>query len=116
MTIVPEPSTSRGDITLQPSYFTSSLYVEPLREDLRTLTDLFSEQYEAAERPFELFKKLWTEQGWCWLHLTVYDGRGRQMFLRITERVFIGTLVYVASSRMCSLCLSRTPLYYPARY
>ena len=116
MTIVPEPSTSRGDITLQPSYFTSSLYVEPLREDLRTLTDLFSEQYEAAERPFELFKKLWTEQGWCWLHLRVYDGRGRQMFLRITERVFIGTLVYVASSRMCSLCLSRTPIYYPARY
>ena len=100
MTIVPEPSTSRGDITLQPSYFTSSLYVEPLREDLRTLTDLFSEQYEAVERPFELFKKLWTEQGWCWLHLRVYDGRGRQMFLRITERVFIGTLVYAASSRL----------------
>ncbi|TFK94434.1 hypothetical protein K466DRAFT_642210 [Polyporus arcularius HHB13444] len=92
MSIAPEPSTSRGDITLQPGYFTSSLYVEPLREDLKTLTKLFSEQYEAAERPFELFKRLWTEHGWCWLHLRVYDGRGRQTFLRITERVFIERL------------------------
>lgn len=91
MTIAPEPSTSRGDITLQPGYFTSSLYVEPLREDLRTLTKVFAEQYETAERPFELFKRLWSEQGWCWLHLRVYDGRGRQAFLRNTERVFVGT-------------------------
>ncbi|KAI0698412.1 hypothetical protein C8T65DRAFT_710162 [Cerioporus squamosus] len=92
MSIAPEPSTSRGDITLQPGYFTSSLYVQPLREDLITLIKLFSEQYETAERPFELFKKLWSEQGWCWLHLRAYDGRGRQTFLRVTERVFIERL------------------------
>lgn len=38
------PSAVRGDITLQPSYFTSSLYVEPLREDIANLVNLFAQQ------------------------------------------------------------------------
>ncbi|OSD03181.1 hypothetical protein PYCCODRAFT_1477061 [Trametes coccinea BRFM310] len=87
-TIAPEPSTSRGEITLQPNYFSSSLFVNPLREDFSTLAAAFSEQFREDVRPFELFKKLWVEQGWSWLHLRVHDGRARQAFLRITERVF----------------------------
>ncbi|KAI0639515.1 hypothetical protein C8Q77DRAFT_1081655 [Trametes polyzona] len=89
MSIIPEPSISRGEVTLQPGYFTSSLYVDPLREDLATLITSFAEQYNPNTRPFELFKKLWKEQGWSWLHLRVHDGRSRQSFLKVTERLFI---------------------------
>lgn len=87
------PSASRGDITLQPSYFTSSLYVEPLREDISTLIKLFFEQYSQASpssQPFALFKRLWTEQGWCWIHFKVFDGRARESFIAVTERLFLG--------------------------
>ena len=91
MPIAPEPSTSRGEVTLQPSYFTSSLYVDPLRGDLTNLVVLYATQCNQSTQPFELFKKLWTEQGWCWLHMRTFDGRGRQAFLRITKRLFIGT-------------------------
>ncbi|KAI0328486.1 hypothetical protein GY45DRAFT_1326196 [Cubamyces sp. BRFM 1775] len=92
MSIAPEPSTSRGEITLQPSYFSSSLYVDSFREDISTLVASFAEQYNESVRPFELFKRLWTEQGWCWLHLRISDGRARQAFLNITERLFIELL------------------------
>ncbi len=97
MHIAPEPSTARGEITLQPSYFTSSLYLDPLREDLTDLTALFTTRYVAAVHPFKLFKELWSEQGWCWLHMRTHDGRGRQAFLRVTERIFVGEL-------QCMLC------------
>ncbi len=90
MSVAREPSASRGEITLQPSYFTSSLYVQPLREDISTLITLFSDQFDHNVQPFDLFKKLWTEQGWCWLHMRVYDGRARQSFIRTTERLFAG--------------------------
>ncbi|KAI8990542.1 hypothetical protein BD414DRAFT_514295 [Trametes punicea] len=92
MSIVPEPSISRGEITLQPNYFSSSLYVDPLRKDISALIVAFSEHLGGSVRPFELFKKLWMEQGWSWLHLRVHDGRARQAFLRITERLFIERL------------------------
>ncbi|KAI0669784.1 hypothetical protein C8Q78DRAFT_144601 [Trametes maxima] len=92
MSIAPEPSVSRGDITIQPSYFTSSLYVNPLREDISTLIRAFSVQCEKTMRPFELFKQLWIEQGWSWLHLRIHDGRARQSFIKVTERLFIEKL------------------------
>ncbi|KAI1788779.1 hypothetical protein LXA43DRAFT_625669, partial [Ganoderma leucocontextum] len=88
MSVAREPSASRGEITLQPSYFTSSLYVDPLREDIWTLITLFADQFDDTVQPFDLFKKLWTEEGWCWLHMRVYDGRARQSFIRTTERIF----------------------------
>ncbi|KAI0778298.1 hypothetical protein BD413DRAFT_601085 [Trametes elegans] len=91
-----EPSATRGAITLQPSYFTSSLYVNPLREDISALIAAFSEQYTEIIRPFELFKKLWSEQGWIWLHLRVHDGRARQALLRTTERLFVERLAETA--------------------
>ncbi|EJF66802.1 hypothetical protein DICSQDRAFT_95569 [Dichomitus squalens LYAD-421 SS1] len=88
MSIAPEPSASRGEITLQPSYFTSSLYVDPLREDISKLIASFDDQFKDTIEPFALFKKLWTDQGWCWLHMRAYDGRARQSFICTTERVF----------------------------
>ena len=90
MSVAPELSASRGDVALQPSYFTSSLYVEPLREDISKLIASFTDQFNDTVEPFALFKKLWTEQGWCWLHMRAYDGRARQTFIRTTERVFAG--------------------------
>lgn len=84
------PSASRGDITLQPSYFTSSLYVEPLREDISSLITLYAQQYSQTNPPFALFKRLWTELGWSWLHFKVFDPRARESFLRVTQRLFLG--------------------------
>ncbi|KAI0375113.1 hypothetical protein BV20DRAFT_985413 [Pilatotrama ljubarskyi] len=92
MSIAPEPSASRGEVALQPSYFTSSLYVDALREDISGLINSFSKQYNEAIRPFELFKKIWVDQGWSWLHLRIFGGRSRQAFLRTTQRLFIERL------------------------
>lgn len=87
------PSANRGDLILQPSYFTSSLYVEPLREDLTTLVNLFAQRYVETwppSEPFALFKRIWSEQGWCWLHFRVLDARSRETFINVTERIFVG--------------------------
>jgi hypothetical protein len=45
MSTDPTPSVTRGDLTLQPSYFTSSLFVNPLREDIARLIQAYVEQY-----------------------------------------------------------------------
>lgn len=45
MSTDPAPSVTRGDVTLQPSYFTSSLFVEPLREDIARLIQAYVQQY-----------------------------------------------------------------------
>ncbi|KAI0756879.1 hypothetical protein C8Q80DRAFT_62639 [Daedaleopsis nitida] len=100
MSIAPEPTTSRGEITLQPGYFTSSLYIQPLRNDLTHLVTAFTDQYKDTAKPFELFKKLWQDRGWSWLHMRVYDGRARQYFLRMTYRIFIGK-IYFPSTNPC---------------
>ncbi|KZT06002.1 uncharacterized protein LAESUDRAFT_654559 [Laetiporus sulphureus 93-53] len=96
MSTLPGPSTTRGEITLQPSYFTSSLYVGPLREDITDLINLFSQQYAQAQppiQPFALFKRLWTEQGWCWMHFKAFDGRVRESFIAVTERLFLERMI-----------------------
>ena len=103
MSVAPDPSASRGSIALQPSYFTSSLYIQPLRQDLADLISLYATQIEAAVHPFELFKQLWTGQGWFWLHTRVHDGRARQTFVSTTERVFIGTISNISSFARFSL-------------
>ncbi|KAI0695136.1 hypothetical protein BC835DRAFT_1415020 [Cytidiella melzeri] len=47
MSTRPAPSATRGDITLQPAYFTSSLFVNPLREDIARLIRAYAEAYLA---------------------------------------------------------------------
>lgn len=93
MATAPTQSAARGEITLQPSYFTSSLYVDPLREDVSDLIDRFAAQYaQSSSQPFTLFKSVWNELGWCWIHFRVFDPRARDSFINVTERLFVGVL------------------------
>ncbi|KAI0094798.1 hypothetical protein BDY19DRAFT_988600 [Irpex rosettiformis] len=45
MSTDPAPSVTRGDVTLQPAYFTSSLFVHPLREDIANLIQDYAQSY-----------------------------------------------------------------------
>jgi hypothetical protein len=97
----PAPSGSRGELSLQPAYFTSSLFVGPLRDDVLTLTHIFVEQYaRSQERPFALFKRIWDEQGWVWMHFRVIDSRAREVFLNVTCRSFLGKCLPARSPTM----------------
>ena len=91
------PSTSRGELILQPNYFTSSVYVKALRHDISILILRYHETYSqsASSTPFSLFKSLWLSQGWNWLHFKVFDDRSRQTFLDITLRLFLGEICHI---------------------
>jgi hypothetical protein len=87
----PMASVNRGHVVLQPTYFTSSVYVKALRDDITTLVHNFHEQYkEDDSKPFALFKSLWNAQGWKWMHFRVFDSRTRETFLNVTARLFLG--------------------------
>lgn len=94
MSVAPGPTAGRGDITLQPSYFTSSLFVHPFREDVSNLVRLFSDAYATSPttQPFALFKTIWNEEGWVWMHLKVFDARSRDTYLKVVMRLFLGAL------------------------
>jgi hypothetical protein len=96
MQVTPAPSASRGEPTLQPAYFTSSLFVHPLREDILALIHLFLDQYTQRylERPYALFKEIWCSQGWHWFHFKVLDARSRDAFLNVTMRLFLGACIF----------------------
>ncbi|KAJ3967625.1 hypothetical protein EV361DRAFT_1028273 [Lentinula raphanica] len=92
MPFSPAPSTSasRGDVTLQPSFFTSSLYVLSFRDDIRTLLHAYHEQYSrSSDKLFALFKSVWRAQGWEWLHFKVFDPRSRETFMDVSHRLFL---------------------------
>uniref|UniRef100_A0A8H8CQI2 Uncharacterized protein n=1 Tax=Psilocybe cubensis TaxID=181762 RepID=A0A8H8CQI2_PSICU len=91
MSIAPAPSTSRGDVVLQPNYFTSSVYVKALRDDISTLIFRFHEVFSlpGCTKPFALFKNVWLNLGWNWLQFKVFDSRSRHTFLDVTLRVFL---------------------------
>jgi len=89
----PAPSAGRGDVVLQPAFFTSVLYVQPLREDVSLLTKQFREHYSERDlvvSPFSVFKQLWRSEGWKWLHFKAFDDRARETFLLVTARIFLG--------------------------
>ncbi|KAF7970534.1 hypothetical protein HWV62_23791 [Athelia sp. TMB] len=91
MSLAPSPSASRGVVTVQPSYFSSSLYVDPLREDIANLISVYSDHFLRGQpaQPFALFKTLWQSIGWTWIHLKVFDSRSRDFFMKITSRLFL---------------------------
>ncbi|KAI0271414.1 hypothetical protein BC834DRAFT_859357 [Gloeopeniophorella convolvens] len=90
MSLAPTPSASRGDLILQPPFFTSSLFVNPFRDDIECLTDLFIEECtDDVEQPFALFKRIWQEQGWTFMHLKVFDARTRHTYLTVACRLFV---------------------------
>lgn len=91
MSLAPAPTATRGEIVLQPNYFTSSIYVQALRDDINTLTHRYHEAYTNAQcaQPFQLFKSIWCSQGWHWLIFKVFDRRTRDRFLDTTLRLFL---------------------------
>ncbi|KAF8499279.1 hypothetical protein F5888DRAFT_1611690 [Russula emetica] len=90
MSLGPTPSTARGDLILQPPFFTSSLFVDPFRADIERLIDLFVQEHAVhAARPFALFKRLWEEQGWTYMHLKIFDARTRHTYLTVACRLFV---------------------------
>ncbi|KAH9064348.1 hypothetical protein EDB87DRAFT_1804742 [Lactarius vividus] len=94
MSLAPTPSGPRGDLTLQPPFFTSSLFVDPFREDIDRLTDLFVQEFtDVVTQPFALFKRLWQEQGWTYMHLKIFDARTRHTYLITVCRLFVERLV-----------------------
>ncbi|KAJ7099619.1 hypothetical protein C8R43DRAFT_250088 [Mycena crocata] len=85
---------NRGQVVLQPTYFTSSVYAKALRDDITTLVHNFHEQYkEDNTAPFTLFKSIWNTQGWKWMHFKVFDSRTRDTFLSVTVRLFLERMV-----------------------
>jgi hypothetical protein len=91
----PSPSSKKGDVVLQPAYFTSSLFVDALREDITGLITAVSEKWartpEAlSQQPFATFKAIWHSQGWPWMHIHVLDARSRDRFIAVVLRLFLG--------------------------
>ncbi|KAF8634470.1 hypothetical protein AX15_000911 [Amanita polypyramis BW_CC] len=91
MSVAPSPSSSRGQPVLQPEYFTSELYVHPLRQDILSLLLSYHNHYYSPSnsRPFQLFKHLWLSLRWHCLHFKVFDARSRHTFLTVTLRLFL---------------------------
>jgi hypothetical protein len=106
MHAAPSSLASRGDVVLQPIYFTSSTYVRAFRDDLSTLILRYYETYSQAgpRKPFALFKAVWMTMGWHWLHFKVFDSRSRQTFLEVTIRLCLGeiALIWTDSGLICN--------------
>lgn len=101
MSVAPTVSSKKGEVILQPAYFTSSIFVEALREDILGLIAAFTEAYSQTaqpSQPFTLFKTIWTAQGWPWYHLRVLDDRSRDKFLQVVARLFVGTVTCILFS------------------
>lgn len=96
MAVAPS-SASRGQIIVQPPYFTSFTFVDAVREDVTLLIQSYADQYERARpvQPFTLFKDIWVSQGWTWIHFKIFDARSREIFLKVMMRMFTGELYVV---------------------
>ncbi|KAF9503455.1 hypothetical protein BS47DRAFT_1356177, partial [Hydnum rufescens UP504] len=85
--------------TLQPSYFTSALFVDPLRRDIDGLLKAFLRRCSVALHkkeqisPFSWFKAIWKDQRWDLLHLRVVESRARRAFVDTVLRLFIERIV-----------------------
>lgn len=95
MSLAPTHTTPRGQVVLQPTYFTCSLFVDPAREDIDHLIRVYTERYTRSPlpQPFVLFKDIWNDYGWTWLHFKVFDARSRDAFLKVTMQLFSGRIV-----------------------
>ncbi|KIJ35051.1 hypothetical protein M422DRAFT_34832 [Sphaerobolus stellatus SS14] len=96
MTIRVAPSAPKTPLALyyvQPVYYTSSLFTDPMREDIVDLLSTFARVYSSEslepEKPFEIFKSVWKKQGWDIVHLKVLDPQGRSACLKTVLRLFL---------------------------
>lgn len=99
MALRPAPSASssaRGETTIQPAYFTSSLFINALRDDIDLLITSYLQSFantdnrEVIFNPYKTFKDVWKSFGWQWLHLKVIESRARDSFLSSVLRLFLG--------------------------
>ncbi|EAU92702.2 hypothetical protein CC1G_01747 [Coprinopsis cinerea okayama7 len=90
MALYPAPSPHRTEPVIQPSYYTSSLFVDPLRSDIDDLLSSVCDQWrQRPQAPFSLFKSIWCAKGWKWYHLKTINDRSREAFLHVTCRLFL---------------------------
>jgi hypothetical protein len=97
MRATPSSSAKKGEVVLQPAFFTSSLFVNPFRDDIAALSQAYADAWglRAIEgRPFAVFKDVWNEFGWPWLHLKTLEDRSRDCFLEVVMRLFLGALAF----------------------
>ncbi|GJJ14248.1 hypothetical protein Clacol_008512 [Clathrus columnatus] len=106
MLIVPTPSIPRGsEPSLQGYYYTSSLFISSLQQDINALLTTYAHAYARdpfePEKPFELFKSTWKTLGWNYAHLRCVDAK-RPVFVGVVGRCFVGgvTIDFVASERV----------------
>lgn len=93
--LAPSPYSQRlQPPTLTPPYYTSELFVTAARTDIGALLTAFNEQFgdpdNAPPYPFTLFKSLWSEKDWNWIHFVCEEPRSRIDFLKTMFRLFIG--------------------------
>ncbi|KAG8891383.1 hypothetical protein FRC01_014736, partial [Tulasnella sp. 417] len=90
----PSPYSARSNPpALIPLYYTSDLFVDPLREDISDLLNAFAEHFEEGKeppsQPFSIFKSIWVDHGWDVFHLKCNEPRSRWTFLKTVFRCFI---------------------------
>ena len=81
------------EISSHAIYFTSDLFVDPLRKDVTTLLNAFSEGLEVdppLEDPEALFQELWVQKDWNVIYLKCTSSESRAEFIKTVTRVFIG--------------------------
>lgn len=83
-------------IVLQPLFFQSKGYVEPLRQDVDKLLNQFADDWsqssQDSESPFSVFKSLWASTGWRHVHLAVIEPGLRPRWWDALTRAFSGAL------------------------
>lgn len=101
---MPAPYSSRFQApTFMPLYYTSDLFVSLAREDIGGLLDAFAAHFasqSAEDKPFNVFKGLWKERGWCYIHLKCTEAWSRRSFLQTMFRLWIGKYKHDRAMRL----------------
>ncbi|KAF8323265.1 hypothetical protein DL93DRAFT_670915 [Clavulina sp. PMI_390] len=94
---------------LQGAFYSSSLFVDPLRQDIDDLLRAFVDRCKVAlsnkedPKPFRWYKEIWVRQKWDFFHLRCIQNPSRKSFLEVTFRCFLGSLPLIpltAASRL----------------
>jgi hypothetical protein len=108
MSLAVKPNILRGDLVLDPLYYTSATFVDPLRKDIEQLLQTFKVQYTSTlppRRVFSLFKEIWRSSGWRFLHLSVLEDFDRDSFTLTVFRLFLGShkllSLLISTERIC---------------
>jgi len=92
MSLAVRPNFPRGELVLDPLFYTSAPFVGPLRKDIEQLLQTFKVKYDAVPPPrrvFSIFKDIWKSSGWKLIHLSVLEDLDRDAFTVSVFRLFI---------------------------